>query len=329
MNKKKLRLFRITGPSVELDQTLETFITVPCVYPIKSNEFKELVHGLAPVPTDNPWENIAKTISDIEKDIRISIPEIDKHTLDYSLDDIRGFVQDMKQKFHGLTDHRNDTEKLIKKYEDALTQVNNIIDLDISLDDIFSCEYVDARFGKLPVDSLDILKLYDKKPFVFQTFKQEKNYYWCMYMSAHKNEKEIDNIFSSVYFERVYIPDFVHGTPESARKSLEMEITVAKENLVDINNEIKELFDSNKDQMIQTKAELDFLTKLYLARKYVIALGDKFNISGFVHFKNADYLEQKFETLPGVEVSIMPADFDKRLNVPGKLDKNFKKACTL
>ncbi len=327
MNKKKLRLFRITGPLAELDETLETFITLSCVHPIKSNEFKELVHGLAPVPTDNPWEAMLKELNDTEMEIRLQIPKSDEHTLEYSQEDIKSYVHSLHEEFHNLSDHRNDTEKLLKKYEDALTQVNNIIELDISLDDIFSCEYVDARFGKLPIDSLEILKLYDKKPFVFETFKQEKNYYWCMYMAAHKNEKEIDNIFSSVYFERVYIPDFVHGTPESARESLSMEIAVTKQNLDEINKEIQDLYEQHMEQLIQTKCELQFLCRLYSARKYVIGLGNKFNISGYIYYKNVEHLEQYFTNISDVEVTVMPSDFDKRLNPPKKLSKDIKRIC--
>ncbi len=324
---KKLRLFRLTGLLDNLDLTLEKLISLKCVYPIKASEFKQLTHGLSPISTDNSWNIIYQEIKELELESKIDIPVIDKHTIDYSFKDIQMYVHNTHAKLHTLIQHQKITERLINQYKDALIQINNIIDLDISLDDIFSCHYVSARFGKLPIDSLDILKLYDNKPIVFQLFKQEKNYYWCMYLTTQKNEKEIDNIFSSLYFNRVYIPDFIHGTPESARKTLGMEIKVAEENLKEIKQEVKNAFEANMEELIKTKSELIFLEKLFEARKYVISLGDKFNISGFILLKNVEYLKSVFKNVKNVEIEIMPADFDKRLKPPKQWKRLLKKPC--
>lgn len=35
-------------------------------------------------------------------------------------------------------------------------------------------------------------------------------------MTTQKYEGDVDNMFSSLYFERIRIPEFVHGTPEKA-----------------------------------------------------------------------------------------------------------------
>ena len=46
----------------------------------------------------------------------------------------------------------------------------------------------------------------------------------CLYITTSKYEGDVDNIFSSLYFERIRIPEFVHGTPERAKESLQEEI---------------------------------------------------------------------------------------------------------
>lgn len=95
-----------------------------------------------------------------------------------------------------------------------------------------------------------------------------------------------------------------------------MEIKVAEENLKEIKQEVKNAFETNMDQLIKTKSELIFLEKLFEARKYVISLGDKFNISGFILLRNVENLKSVFENIKDVEIEIMPADFDKRLKPP-------------
>ena len=154
---KKLKLFRITGLLDNLDLTLERLISLKCIYAIKASEFKQLTHGLSPVSTDNSWNIIYQEIKELELESKIDIPVIDKHTIDYSFKEIQEYVHNTHVKLHTLIEYQKITERLISQYNDALIQINNIIDLDISLDDIFSCHYINARFGKLPIDSLDIL----------------------------------------------------------------------------------------------------------------------------------------------------------------------------
>ena len=52
---------------------------------------------------------------------------------------------------------RKDLEKVIHENEDALVQVRNIESSDLNLDDLFECEYIKIRFGRLPLDKTAIL----------------------------------------------------------------------------------------------------------------------------------------------------------------------------
>ena len=223
----KLKLFRITSNKTDLDLILERFVNLEWVHPVEANQFVDQVHGLTTFESSNPCNRIYKEIKDLEKENNFEIPAIEISTLNYSLDKMSDYVFTTHEKLQKLTQHRKETEILIKKYEDALTQIKNIENLDISLDDLFSVEYVSARVGRMPLDSVERLKYYENKPFIFKSFHEEKNYCWCMYLATNKYEREIDNIFSSLFFERIHIPDFVHGTPESAQVSLSMEIKVA------------------------------------------------------------------------------------------------------
>lgn len=318
---RKPKLFRITGELSTLDRVLKKFVNFECVYPIPSKEFIGQVHGLTSVPTENPWQDIYVELENTEKETGIKITPAHIDDIDDSYEKVKEYVHSTHETFHELMSHRQETENLIKKYQDALFQVNNIIDLDISLDDIFACEYINVRFGKLPADSLDTLKLYENKPFIFQIFKEVKRNYWCMYMTTDKYEKEIDNIFSSLYFQRVYIPDFVHGTPETARESLKVEINQAMINLDEIKGEISKIMNENKEKLEHVKGELVFLNRLYDARRFVVGLGEKFNISGYIADSNVPYLTQAFKDIENTDVDIVPADLEKRFKPPKKLKK--------
>ncbi|XMB73223.1 V-type ATPase 116kDa subunit family protein [Mycoplasmatota bacterium WC30] len=315
----KLKLFTITSNLTNLDTVLERFVNLDCVHPVKASEFVDQVHGLTSFTSTNPCNVIFKEIEDLEKENNFTIPGKIISTIDYSLDSMSEYVYTTHEKLQKLTSFRKETQALIKKYQDALTQVKNIENLDISLDDLFSCEYINARVGRIPLDSIEKLKYYVNKPYIFQPFHEEKNYCWCMYLSPNKHEREIDNIFSSLFFERIHIPDFVHGTPESAQVSLAMEIKVAVDSLNETQALIDKILQDNIEELSLIKGELIFLNKIYDAKKYVVGLGDKFNITGFVKIKNVNKIKEIFGGTEGIEIEFMPPDFDKRLKPPSTL----------
>jgi len=193
----------------------------------------------------------------------------------------------------------------------------------VSLDDIFSSKYISARVGRLPLDSVEKLSFYQNKPFIFKQFHVEKNYSWCMYLVTNNYEREIDNIFSSLFFERIHIPDFVHGTPESAQSTLKKEIEVAQTSLDETQREIDKIFNQNMKQLAHIKGELILLNKVYSARDYVVGLGDILSITGFIPSRDVKMLKEQYSDMDNVEIEIMPANSDKRINPPTKLKNNW------
>ncbi|MGD9964754.1 MAG: V-type ATP synthase subunit I, partial [Candidatus Izemoplasmatales bacterium] len=319
----KLKLFNISSKSKNIDSILARVVELDYIHLVPASEIVDKVHGLQSYSTDNPCNIILKEILDIEKQYNINVPLKEVCSLDYSLENMREYIHTTHDQINQLSNHKKDTLDLIKKYKDALTQVNNIDNLNIPLDDLFSCKYINVRVGRLPLDSIEKLNFYSAKPFVFQTFHVEKGYAWCLYLTTTDAEREVDNIFSSLFFDRVHIPDFVHGTPITAQATLKMEIEVAEESLKDIESDIQKIIHENMERFVEVKNELLFLAKLYEAKKYVVGLGNKININGFIEIENIKKLEEVFTDLPDVEIEVRPPDYDKRLSPPTKLKNNW------
>ena len=98
-----------------------------------------------------------------------------------------------------MIDENNQAKKYLKYMKD----------LDIDFDDLFSSEYIQVRFGKLPTMNLDKLSYYDSQEFLFKSIYQDALFCYCFYITSPSNAPEIDNIFSSLFFERIHIPEFL------------------------------------------------------------------------------------------------------------------------
>lgn len=315
----KTKLVNLTSDLTNLDKVLMRFVDFKNFHPVLASKIVDRVRGLTTFTADNPCSSIIKELDEIENVYGYSIEAVEVRNLDYDFDRMRNFIATTHKKLKDRVDELKNIEESIKKHNDALIQVTNIERLDISLDDVFSCKYISARVGRLPTDSIEKLRFYRSRPFLFKSFNVDQNYSWCMYFTTNEYEREVDNIFSSLFFERIHIPDFVHGTPEKAVENLQTEISNLQNRSQEIKNEMKAIFDECGYHLGLIKGELLFLDKIFEAKKYVIGLGDRFTISGFIEDEHVEEIEQQFNGIDDLEIEIRPADSDKRIVPPTKL----------
>lgn len=315
----KMKLINITGDNEYLNDVLLKFVDLDYFHPEPATKFVDSVHGLTTLVEENPIVEVLNHFKEVVSDMELDVPEKEMRSPDYDLDEIKAYIDDIHKRYLDGAIVQKDLETVIQENKDALIQVRNIESIDLNLDDLFECKYIKIRFGRLPLDSVEKLQYYRNRPFVFKSFSQDDTYSWCVYLTTEKYEGDVDNIFSSLYFERIRIPEFVHGTPERAKETLQEEIDNDYKQLQHVNEVLAKLKDECRERFAEIKGELDFLNHTYEARKYVVGLGERFSITGFIVENDVDKLKRTFEDLKEVEIEVRPAHSDKRLAPPTKL----------
>ena len=315
----KMKLINITGDNEYLNDVLLKFVDLDYFHPEPATKFVDSVHGLTTLVEENPIVEVLNHFKEVVSDMELDVPEKEMRSPDYDLDEIKAYIDDIHKRYLDGAIVQKDLETVIQENKDALIQVRNIESIDLNLDDLFECKYIKIRFGRLPLDSVEKLQYYRNRPFVFKSFSQDDTYSWCVYLTTEKYEGDVDNIFSSLYFECIRIPEFVHGTPERAKETLQEEIDNDYKQLQHVNEVLAKLKDECRERFAEIKGELDFLNHTYEARKYVVGLGERFSITGFIVEDDVDKLKRTFEDLKEVEIEVRPAHSDKRLAPPTKL----------
>ena len=315
----KMKLVNIISDYGSLDEVLARFINLDDFHPEPASKIAGSVHGLTTLYYENPYLKMLNRIKEVENSMGLTISKVvsDKKNLD--IGKIAEYVESTHDKFDDINDKIKEIEQLIREDEDALVQVKNVENMEVSLDDLFSCKYIVSRVGRLPLDSLAKLKFYNNRPFVWNAFSQDSNYSWGIYITSNSFEREVDNVFTSLYFERIYIPDFVHGTPEKAKENLMEEIVSLKKSLDKLNLQKKELLESSMEEYSIMTSDLEHVSNMFEARKYVLGFGERFAITGFTAEDDVQKLENTFKDLDKVEIEIKPPYNDKRLSPPTKL----------
>jgi len=322
MTKVKMKLVNIISDRESLDEILSRFIELKNFHPEPAIKIAKSVHGLSTLYDVNPYTKILEEIKSLAKSMEILLTSVPVDSSKCDIEEMRTYVDAGKARYEELCSHLKEIEQLVAEDEDALCQVKNIESLDVSLDDLFSCETIVSRVGSLPLDSQERLKYYNNRPFIWNSFSVDQSYSRGIYITTKAFEREVDNIFASLYFERSHIPDFVHGTPENAKENLQEEIESMKKSIQKLNNLKIELLENVKDTFARYTAELEYASKVYEARKYVVDFGQRISITGFIPEEELENLAIAFENQSNVEIEVRPPNNDMRLTPP----KGFKKS---
>lgn len=315
----KMKLVNISADKAYLDDVLLKFVDLDYFHPEPASKFIDSVHGLTSMNEDNPITEPLNRFYEIVAQMQLELKQVSIREKEYNLSEMMQYVEDIYARFENGNNIKKGLEQVIQENKDALIQLTNIERIDVNFDDLFACKYIKIRFGRLPLDSVEKLQYYRNRPFVFKSFSEDDTYSWCVYLTTEKYEGDVDNIFSSLYFERIRIPEFVHGTPELAKETLKEEIESDYKQLQHVDEVIEQLKAECKEKFEKIQGELEFLDKTFVARKYVVGLGQRFTITGFVAKDDVVLLQEMFKDLKEVEIEVRPAHSDKRLDPPTKL----------
>lgn len=319
MSISKMKLIDITSNVSSMDSILEKFVSLEHVHPVLAQDIIEKVHGSKSFVAENPCQPLLQDLKDIELRLNIQLPDAELRNYDYPFTEMFQYMKDIKIQLDEEIKRISQLEKDIENYQDALTQVKHLQALDLPLDDIFNCDFITFRFGRLPIDSVDKLRFFQSKPFVFQSFETDNNYAWSMYYTTSEYKREVDNIFSSLFFERIFIPDFVHGKPDEAIESLENTIEKSKQQILLYQSEMTHIAGTCSNRLSCIKGELLYLNRIFESKKYVVGLGDKFQISMFTEVDHVETVKEAFKDCMDLEIEVNEADSDKRLKPPTRL----------
>lgn len=323
MSIAKIKLINISGNVKDLDSALTKFADITDFHPVLASEIVDKVQGSTTFVADNPWKKLLDDLIDLENRYDLQLPSDEHRESQYTYNEMYDYMTDVKTRLNNEFQRIKQIEEHIQKYKDALIQVQNIQSLDIPLEDIFSSQFITFRFGRLPNDSVEKLQFFRSKPYVFKSFNHDESNSWCMYFTTPEYKREVDSIFQSLFFERIHIPDFVHGLPKDAIKALEFEIEQDYKMITHYKADISNISGTCREELSYIKGELLFLNRVFESKKYVVGLGDKFTITGFIEDDKTPDVEKLFEGFEDLEVLIDDADSDDRIKPPTKLNNSW------
>lgn len=141
-----------------------------------------------------------------------------------------------------LSDEKRELIEQKDRCENGISALKYFEELNVDFELIGECEFITARFGKIPKNFYyKIEENYKDNPYmIFIPTSSDKENYWGAYFAPNNEIDEIDRIFASLHFEKFDIPE-VSGEPKAVILELEKNLSIISDRLSEIDNKLEDI----------------------------------------------------------------------------------------
>lgn len=314
---EKMALVHIEGTLKRVNKALIKCCESNCFHIITSSKGGDGGKGFRALKSKSPFAPIMNRAMALADGLGIEIKKADYDDIDMNVTiDFDNYYKDIESRYNNLFEQKLKIEEALKDHSTSLMQVEKMAGLDTDFRDIFACKYVKLRFGRLPVDSVLKLDYYDDKNFICYHFKEENGYSQILYVTPAADAVEIDDIFDSLFFERIHLPDYIKGDADEAKTELLKLVKEENENLETVKAKIGALKLEVEDDFLKVTSKLASIDQSYDLRQNVAAVNNKFFMSGYVPKRKLKEFTESVESVGDVRVIEKPVDSEPNSSPP-------------
>ncbi|MDO4473367.1 MAG: V-type ATPase 116kDa subunit family protein [Eubacteriales bacterium] len=252
----KMKFLQISGPESDIDRMCEQYLAK---YEMQlENAVAELktTNHLLPFIEVNPFREPLAKAEEYCKFLKKG-----KFMTDHSMTK-REALDLIREINHDYIENRDRIE-LLKKEENELREQANVLEpfrsLNVDLQNVAKNRYIRFRFGRIGLGYYNRMKTYlhDDMKAIFIKDHQTESYVYGCYAVADVDKAKVDNLFSSLHFERIDLMKAFHGTPAEAYRELNERREAILEEIKELEEKTTGLMESHASKLLGAREELD------------------------------------------------------------------------
>ena len=298
----KMQLVTVSGDISRLDKAIEACCSGGDFHIEQATDFFDSRQGYSAITDENPYNDYIVKLNDALAKAKLEVAQCDSASSKLESTELTDFVDKFADDFDGLSERKNQLEEEIRQTDASIEQVRHFTGLGINLSELFALEFVHVRFGRLPRESYEKLGYYSDNPYVMCfPSSEDKKYVWGFYCAPVDSIGEVDRIFQSLYWERLWVPTDT-GTPEEACAKLESRKRELEAELKDVSTRFDALWAQNKDRCSLVSSLLETKKQNFDLRRNAVRYGDTdtFYLAGWVPLSGKKRLESALGDIKGI-----------------------------
>lgn len=274
-----MKFLTITGPQNDIDRIADEYLSK---YEIQlENAISELkdVSKLRPFTGSNPYkEAYAKALEYTE----LLEDKYLHDEADMGYEQAVSVINNISDSYGEIFEKKAKITETLEKLKNDAATIFPFRNLEYDLNTILNFNFIKFCFGKMPSDQYSkfMKYIYDDLDVLFVKCMEAEGYVWGIYFVPNAQKPKIDAVFSSLHFEKTFIPKNADGTPNDIYTGLTAQIAEEEAKLNALNEEFSNLIKANSKDLVSAKNRLGRLASNYDLRK----LAAKTNKEEVEHF---------------------------------------------
>ncbi len=263
---EKMKFLSITGPKADIDRMTETYLSKYEIH--LENALSELteVANLSPFLEINPYKEALSTIDSFYEQLEDS-SQISPELMD--IEKAIKTVRAVQDGFRRLEEEKSRLQSEHAEILDPLKIIRPFKNLNFDVSEILNFKYIHYRFGRIEKQYLQKFEkyIYDNLDTLFIKCGEDEMYVYGVYFVPEHQAHKVHAVYSSMHFERIFIPNEYHGTASEAFEKLDTRHREIHKAL-DANKEASRKFlQDNSTKIVSAKAALDACSSSFDIRK--------------------------------------------------------------
>ena len=262
-----MKFLSITGPKADIDRVVNDYLSKYEIHLENAMAQLTQVQHLSPYIQINPYRDLLAKVNEFASLLgdQGNVP-----IQDISLEEIQPLLDSLGEKISEL---RQECDRLMAEQTSVTEDINRLFpfsSLPEDVDKLIRYRFVQVRFGRIQKEYYEKFNtyVYDDLDTMFYPCREDSDYVWGLYFVLWTKMEQVDAVFSSMHFERIYLKkDFYHGTPQALCSKYNRKLEELQRQYDKRQEEIQNLLKEDASMILSAQAALNALSTNFDVRK--------------------------------------------------------------
>ena len=264
---EKMKFLSITGHKADIDRVVNDYLSKYEIHLENAMAQLTQVQHLSPYIQINPYRDLLAKVNEFASLLgdQGNVP-----IQDISLEEIQPLLDSLGEKISEL---RQECDRLMAEQTSVTEDINRLFpfsSLPEDVDKLIRYRFVQVRFGRIQKEYYEKFNtyVYDDLDTMFYPCREDSDYVWGLYFVLWTKMEQVDAVFSSMHFERIYLKkDFYHGTPQALCSKYNRKLEELQRQYDKRQEEIQNLLKEDASMILSAQAALNALSTNFDVRK--------------------------------------------------------------
>ena len=271
---EQMKFISISGPRDDLDRMVNQILSHYEIH--LENAMSELksVSKLIPFSGTSPYK---EPLEKVRKMLGSTSPERKSPAQDMNIQEAVSLVEDTDKAMEAAEQKKAELEQKLKDTHALYEQVNLYTELDFDIPVLLKFKHVKYRFGRVLKELYPQLQGFadESEDTILCKCHETDHYISLIYFVPESASDRIDAVFSSLQFERIFLPDEYAGTPKEASADLVDRMNEIKKQIAAATQERDAVLEKQKDRLYAAQALLESYHSNFNVRRFAALTHEK------------------------------------------------------